>query len=205
MSEEDWKSIHLNWIKRNPNFVPKNGDDLSEPYYEIMKFTYQNPNATQVYAKRCLVEDIEWKKKSDKIISELFAINQSSISHFITIGFNHQTWSVSQCVNLINLIMNFDWVDGGKAVFELNRENGQHPHCHFLIQSKLPKSKIIEKIWAAKGIKKIVLQKSFIDYKVAMPYHDKYVLGDKQDDKLKYVEMDRQWREKNNIKHLFEK
>jgi len=202
---EDYKSLHLNWIKSNKNFVPKNGNDLSEPYYDIMRFTYQQPNSSQNYAKICLIEDIEWKKKSCKVLGELSIATSSSTRHFVTIGFNHQTWSVASCVAVIKRIMALDWIDNATAVFELHRENGEHPHCHFLIDTKFTKSKILEKLWAVKDIKKIVLQKSFIDYKVAQDYHVKYINGDKIENKMPYVEKDILWRQENNIEQLFKK
>lgn len=201
----DYKSIHLNWLSTHKDFQPKHSEDWSVSYYEIMKFTYSQSGATQEYAKMCLVEDIDWYNKVRTTLNQLQFPIQPTTKHFVTVGLNHQTWSVSSGVKLIESILSFDWVDKAQAVFELHRENGIHPHIHFLIESNLSKSKILEKIWACKGIKKIVLQKSFIDYKLAMPYHDKYILGDKTEDKIIYVNKDRVWRVENNIKHLYEK
>lgn len=63
----------------------------------------------------------------------------------------------------------------------------------------------MEKIWAAKGIKKVCLKKSFIDYKIAADYHSDYVNGIKVKEKMKYVEKDIHWRLINNIPEVFEK
>lgn len=205
MNNLDFKSIHLNWLSTHKDFKPRHSEDWDVPYYEIMKFTYSQTNATQEYAQRCFVEDMTWHKQVQTVINEYLTAKTSSVRHFITIGLNHQTWSIPLGIKLIETILHFDWVESGKAVFELHRENGIHPHIHFLIDSKLPKSKILEKIWATKGIKKIVLQKSFIDYKPAMPYHEKYIVGDKTEDKIIYVNKDSVWRVENNIKHLYEK
>lgn len=207
---EDWVTLHLQWIKRNKDFLPREQNWLTDDvtYYERMSMLYQcqkhHPHINK-YARQSLALDVDWFQKSKKILFDIYRLNETPTQHFITIGFNHQTWSIDKCVSLINLILGFDWIDTGKAVFELHRENGEHPHCHFLIQSSLSKSKILEKIWAAKGIKKIVLQKSFIDYKVALPVHDRYVEGDKTEAKLPFCKKDAEWRTKNNIKHLFEK
>lgn len=205
---EDWKSIHLSWIKSHQNFVPKYAYDYTVPYYDIMHQVYQNPNCTQAWAENCYLRDVEWDEKSKLLKKKvkdqvLKGISMPCSTHFITIGFNHQTWNKHKCVELINHILSFTWIEKATAVFELYRENGEHPHCHILLESSLPKSTIINKIWAAKGIKRIVLQKSFIDYKVALPVHTEYVKGNKQEAKLPYVEMDREWREKNDIPHNF--
>jgi len=201
---EDWKSAHLKWISDNPKFVSKTySGDVS--YLEIMKQVYENEKASQEYAKLTFAQDLQWKKKSNKLLLELERELSTTTSHFITIGFNHQTWNIEQCVFVIDNIMAFDWISSGRAVFELHRENGEHPHCHFLIESVLPKSKILEKIWACKGIKKCVLKKSFIDYKSENQNHRNYIHGKKTEDKMKYVELDREWRSNNNIKQYWQK
>ena len=144
-------------------------------------------------------------KKSNNLLFQLEKELSATTSHFVTIGFNHQTWNIPQCVGVIETIMSCDWITSGRAVFELHRSNGLHPHCHFLIDSVLPKSKILEKIWAIKNIKKVVLNKSFIDYKIKNQSHDNYIHGNKVEEKMQYVELDRIWRDKNNIKQFWEK
>jgi hypothetical protein len=200
---ENYKSLHLAWVKSHPTFVPKYSEDYTLPYYDILRELYNHPACSNEFAKKCLVSDLDWKKKSEKLLNELYFTQPTK--HFVTIGFNHQTWTVGKCVALIQNILTFDWITGAKCVFEKHRENGEHPHVHLLIDSILPKSKILEKIWAAKGIKKLVLKKSFIDYKPAMDYHEKYILGDKQEAKIPYIEKDRIWRQENQINHLYEK
>jgi len=202
---DDYKSLHLFWINGHKNFVPRNGDDLSVSYYDIMSFTYKQPNATQAYAKKCLDNDKAWFAKCCKYISDMNLEMVPVTKHFVTIGFNHQTWSVATCVAVIKRILALSWIDNATAVFELHRENGEHPHCHFLIDTKFTKSKILEKLWAVRDIKRIVLQKAFIDYKVAQPYHVKYIHGDKVEEKMPFVEKDKLWRQQNNIEQLFEK
>jgi len=124
---------------------------------------------------------------------------------FITIGFNHQTWDIPSCVKVIYKILSFDWVDSGTGVFELYRTNGEHPHVHLLLDlnQDLSKSKLLEKIWATAGIKKVVLKKPFIDIKVAEEYHHNYIIGIKKPEKMPYCERDAEWREQNKIPHQF--
>lgn len=203
--EKDWKSCHLSWIKDHKDFVPKHHIGFTESYYDIMEEIYNHPACSQSYAENCYYRDECWMKEKNEMKMLILKRVNAKTSHFVTIGFNHQTWSIDKCVKVIETIMSFDWIEKGKAVFELHRANGQHPHCHFLIDSILPKSKILEKLWATKGIKKIVLNKSFIDYKSENHNHRNYINGQKTEDKMEYVRMDEKWREANNIPQFFEK
>lgn len=206
----DYKSLHLQWILKRPNFLPQ-GDHYDD-YHLVMWTLYQKPNVTQELAKTFFEYDRKCILVYDQLISELNKqdlkeINSKSDKLFITIGFNHQTWTISDCVKVIENIIAFDWIKSCTAKFELFRENGEHPHCHFLIEltHKIPKSKVLEKLWATKGIKKVCLKKSFIDYKIAEAYHDDYVNGIKKESKMKYVALDQEWRLINNVPEVFQK
>jgi len=134
-------------------------------------------------------------------------VKPPSISYFITVGFNHQTWSVRACLSVIETICANKIFENIKGVFEYYRENGEHPHVHFLCRlfDNLPKSKVLEKLWATKGIKQVVLAKSFIDIKVAGLQHDNYINGDKTESKLILCQKDKEFRKKNNIPEFFSK
>lgn len=206
----DYKSLHLQWILRHPNFLPF-GDHYDD-YHMVMDVLYRKPNVTQDLAKMFFESDRKCLLKYDQAMNllnrqDLKDLNSETNKLFITIGFNHQTWDIPSCVKVIERILDFDWVKNGKARFELFRQNGEHPHCHFLIETthNIPKSKVLEKIWATKGIKKVCLKKSFIDYKVAGDHHDDYINGIKVIEKMKYVEQDIEWRAANGIKEVFEK
>lgn len=207
----DYKSLHLTWLSSHRNFVPKNHHLYNGlPYHEIMEYIYRRPDCSQDCAKNFFDADLEWNKQSVTQIAEVTKAlykNDPRAPVFFTIGFNHQTWDIPSCVKVIQKICSFDWIQSIRAVFELHRDNGLHPHCHMLIVPSVPltKSKMIEKVWAAAGIKKVCLKKSFLDYKVASDYHHKYILGEKQENKMKYVEQDIAWREKNGIPQYFEK
>lgn len=202
---EDWKSAHLAWLLKHSGFCPKDSQLYTESHFDIMKQIYSKPACSQEFARTMFLRDLEWYRKSQRLEMELLKQLDSNTEHFVTIGFNHQTWSIQKCVSVIENILSFDWINKAKAVFELYRVNGEHPHVHILLESVLPKSKILEKIWATKGIKKVVLSKSFIDYKSKNQSHDNYINGQKTDEKMKYVQMDSEWREKNNIPHCFQK
>lgn len=201
----DYCSEHLAWIGRTKSFIPRYAYDYEAgSYLEVMKMVYkncQNNENIQGFAKACYEADKKWHR--DCYNNNLMA--ETAISHFVTLNFNHQTWSIKKCLDLLNRILSFDWIESAKCAFELHRANGDHPHIHMLIESKECKSKVLEKIWATAGIKKIMLKKSFIDYKIGLPCHQKYIVGDKQESKMPYVEKDRLWRKENNIQELYEK
>lgn len=202
---QDWKAAHLCWISDRKSFVPKDFVGFTESYFDIMEQIYSNKACSQMYAKRCYLADLKWLEDKTKMNYQLKKELDIKHQHFITIGFNHQTWSIDKCVAVIEKIMSFSWILKGRAVFELHRSNGEHPHCHFLIECLEPKSKILEKLWATKGLKKVVLSKSFIDYKEVNHNHSNYIMGIKQEDKMPFVEKDKEWREANNIKEYWEK
>lgn len=206
----DYKALHLQWILRHPNFLPQ-GDHYDD-YHLVMDTLYRKPNVTQNLAQMFFESDRKCLLKYDQFIKELNKqdlkeINSETNKYFITIGFNHQTWDIPSCVKVIETIIGFDWVKTAEARFELFRENGRHPHVHFLIDPthQIPKSKVLEKIWATKGIKKVCLKKSFIDFKIAADYHSDYIKLLKKDSKMQYVKEDIEWRDQNKIPQVFEK
>jgi len=205
----DYKSLHLAFLKSNPQFCPKFSQDYSEPYFNIMSELYRNRHVTNIHAQMFYEADMQWKKVcADAIKSHIKQAhkNDPSAPVFVTIGFNHQTWNIASCVKVIETITKHKFIKTIYAVFEYHRENGLHPHVHMLITPSEPitKSKLIEKIWATAGIKKVVLKKSFIDYKIACDYHHNYILGEKQESKLQYVQQDKEWRFENGIPEFWE-
>lgn len=101
-------------------------------------------------------------------------------------------------------------------MLEKHRENGIHHHTHFLVtfHDKVYKSKLIDWIYQCKGVKQVCLNKNFIDIlgpvnskKPYQPYekYDEYIKGNKKEDKRKYIEMDKKWRNENQVAHIFRK
>ena len=90
-------------------------------------------------------------------------------------------------------------------VLEKHRENGIHHHSHILVKmvSPLAKSKVIQYVFQTAGMKAVCLGKNFIDVRGSgnnsYENYEKYINGDKKDEKLKYCEMDRKWRLENNL------
>jgi len=204
----DFKSAHLSWISQETKkgFIPKEYVDwkYNISYLEMMRFTYSQPACTQEIAemfynadKKYVLDKLKISRSIDKKLQMLESTPDGR--WFVTIGFNHQTWNIQKCIKCIEKILGMDWIIKAKANFELFRENGEHPHIHFLLETKEPKSRILDKLFRPKYVKDIVLARSFIDVKEAQPFHDKYINLDKQTLKQEYVEKDKEWRKKHNI------
>jgi len=74
-----------------------------------------------------------------------------------------------------------------------------NPHCHFYIETKECKSKVLDKLWRPKYVKEIVLQRTFIDIKQAEAQHLPYINLEKQTSKQECIKKDIEWRKQNNI------
>lgn len=134
---------------------------------------------------------------------------------FITIGFNEQTITEKQMMDVSQRVGELKYFSSCEYVLEKHRENGIHHHTHFLVKfhQKIYRSKLIDWIYQVKGMKNICLQKTFIDvlgpinpkkqHQPFQVYHD-YIRGNKREEKLKYVVLDDQWREKSGIKKLYQ-
>lgn len=199
-------AAHLDWINKNPKFLPQGLTCIGQTYLDIMKELYTHHRQ---YLTPLIVDGMRRNdEKFQKQIADYAKLSSvpDKYSYFVTIGFNHQTWSIPACVAIIHKILSFNWIVSCRAVFELHRENGEHPHVHFLLTTdgvQYP-SKVVEKLWG-KYIKKLVLKRSFIDVKTAGEQHKKYIMLDKVPEKLPYVERDKIWRLENSILEFFVK
>lgn len=217
-----FRDAHLLWVKNHKEFAEQINnhtetlygyiDVLREMYFGHIHWLESKGLPTDVYnremermAEKQLRDDMARFAEAQQALVQVALPQTEKPDWFITLGFNHQTWDVQKCSEIINKVLSLPFIKDAEAVFELYRQNGEHPHCHFYIETinKIPKSKILEKIWAVAGIKKVILNKNFIDIKIAQPIHKKYVKGEKRDEKLEYVEKDKVWRKENNIPDLF--
>jgi len=96
-------------------------------------------------------------------------------------------------------------------------ENGKiyvHNHIHFLFTfyKTTPPSNMINKIFSARGVADYCGGCNFVDYKGPQKPNSKYapyqichayIRGQKTDDKLECIELDKKWREANKIDHLY--
>lgn len=183
---------------------------LKNPYQYVYNYFASDVMAykkmTTIYKD---IENFEKKLIGDKITEDHWA--------FITIGLNEQEVTPEKILKLSLDIQKMKYFKECNFVIERNRENGIHHHVHFLIKyfEKPVYSKIIGWIYQVtqkKIHKGLVLQKNYIDYlgpenkkKLHQPfdvYYD-YIRGIKKTEKLKYVALDKIWREENNLEHLY--
>jgi len=204
-------TLHLQWIRSHPLFIPESQiPEQYQTYYEFMVTVYNGTtnSACDMLANIYFADDLRFHESYETRLAAAkiqYQIGNKLFNHFVTIGFNHQTYTIPKCKAVIETILSFPWVVKCRAVFEMHRENGIHPHVHFVITTDITKSKVIEKIWATAGIKKIVLKKSFIDCKPALPVHFNYVLLIKQESKQQYIVKDIAFRKANDIPEFYEK
>lgn len=209
---------HLEWISQISKNTGYSFGGIHKwrgiSYYDCMLNLYQSYEQINNDAQRWYDADkleyhasCERRKQHDKAIMKRLGFGEEILPLFITLGFNHQTWTINSCLKVIETITTLGWIKSCRAVFEVHRENGFHPHCHIYIEpnERLTKSKVLEKLWAVKGIKKVILSNNgkkcstFIDYKLAEPRHIEYIMLRKQCKKMPFVELDNKWREENNI------
>lgn len=210
---------HLNWIKVNPNYIPEDGLTIVNSgggsrtisYIESMTTLYltepwkSHPQGERL-ARQWHLSDIKYKEKLRKRTVELTneALKDSPREYFVTIGFLDESKPID-LANIVKTIISYDWIIKFQAVLEFHTNKGVHPHVHMYLSCNLAKSKVIEKLFACKGIKKVCKGKNFIDVKVGIEEHKQYILGIKQESKIDYIISDRKFRDINGIPHLFEK
>ncbi len=222
---------HLNWVKARPNFISRSWERMPQhvsrkgdyqpgglqdanqtcSYFEMLESVYAHqyefPDVINNMAEEWYIADLKQCEEMETLKTKILSKSHEQPPEvFLTIGFNHQVWTIPKVIEIIQRVIDNKFVISGNGVFELFRQNGEHPHVHFVLQhSPMSKSKFLEKIWAIKGIKNVVLKKSFIDYKIATSVHKEYILGIKQQSKMIYVERDKAYRNANDIPHLFYK
>lgn len=212
----DYKNEYLQWINNNKSFVPKGGYPKECTYLELMTEIVNAKACTQEIAKMFYDADRKWKLECEKQIRhtaiEDYKSKNVSGQYFCTLNFNHQTFSVSACVKIVEKILSkYDWVISGEAVFENYRIDEktnkvyEHPHCHMILDivGHHAPSKIAEKLYRVGGMKDYILKKSFVDAKFALGQHYLYIKGQKTDNKMDCCARDKIWREKNGIQHNY--
>lgn len=128
--------------------------------------------------------------------------------YFITVGYDDENITVDKIRKYSLAVANSKYLDDVKYVNEKFRKNDKgeiyvHHHTHFLVKCELPRSRVIDKVYAT--VNKVVKGKNFVDVKSSKDrvgsYQDKlkYINGDKQESKMECVRLDRIWRSENNL------
>jgi len=205
---------HLQWIRNHPNFIPSEGNTIDNtttgggriiPHYDTMTLVYSNPNSYQL-AEGWFRDDVRHFNTVQQRMRqcEYDFSRDAPKCYFLTVNFANQT-TVDQARQIADRILTYEWCIKLQGVLEFNTAEGYHPHFHAVIYTNVTRSKLIEKVFAVKDLKKYCSKKNFIDAKEGLPYHLEYVKGIKTDTKEAYILADRELRDKHNIPHLYQK
>ena len=219
--ELDYERLLVTHYNNKPNH---RGDEDLERYYseiEIMKHYEKNwehyicgeePEEKINYNKYAYVllwqERDKCRKDSEnqKTLMEVFkGSTENPPFYFITINYPKELSQLKLLKEITVNISNQAWVETIEYVYEYHTKNGGHPHCHMLIiaREKMPPSKVIDKIFAVKGLKKLIAGKQCIDLaknrdKTIQDYRN-YINGAKKDSKKENCQLDEEWRIENNL------
>lgn len=198
---EIMKSYYADTVSRiqkgNLNYLPRILEDI---YKDDLKKSQKLDDVSLA-----LASDIKALKLSQ---------NDQPLYAFITVGWNEQTVTPKKMLAASQNILNLKYFSTAFMVLEKHRENGIHHHTHFLVEftEKLHVSKVLGWIFQTKGVQEICLKQNFIDYlgpqngkKPYQTYSDyvQYINGNKKEAKLKYVALDKIWRDEHKIKDIY--
>lgn len=134
---------------------------------------------------------------------------------FITLNFSPDT-QVTKMLEETNRIVSLSVFSRCKLTycFEYYTSDGTHPHVHILVEllktGTIPMSSILEKIYQKKSLRDIM--KDNIKFSWASDYKKRsqsravclaYVTGNKCDDKNPKTELDKKWRQENNLEQMY--
>lgn len=129
----------------------------------------------------------------------------ASLYYFVTINYPAELTDLHRIKEITTNINKLEWIESIEYVYEFYTKSGGHPHCHMLIipKEKMPKSRVIDKIFAVKGLKKLVPGKQAIDVadnrdKTIQDYRN-YINGAKRESKTGFVAQDIEWRQLNGL------
>lgn len=124
--------------------------------------------------------------------------------YFVTIGFDDNTITIPAIRNTLKRLNEVSGLELDSIVAEKFRKdnNGkiyEHHHIHALYNTDFAKSKVIQYIY--QKVQKLVQGKNFIDVKNEQSFesYKQYILGNKTSTKLECIQLDKIWREKNNL------
>lgn len=175
----------------DPGYIPIDQKDLYESCIDSMRIA--------IYEAICVRRE---KRKLEKLIQ-----GDDAKHWFVTVGLDDKQFKDDNEALIINplvkKLVDTPGIENVKFVVEKFRKNDKneiyiHRHIHFVFESNMRKSKIVQYFF--QKAKKYVAAQNFIDVKPD-PFCDrhKYVAGDKAPHKLECVEKDRSWRKEKNI------
>lgn len=127
---------------------------------------------------------------------------------FVTVGFNDSIVTDVNETGVFNAVVAKVIGTAGfmdvKFVCEKHRVNGIHRHIHFLIKTDLKKSKIIQ--YVHQKTKAYTYGSQCVDVKTwkdaRLEVYENYISGNKKEEKMSYVEKDKEWRRACGIREM---
>lgn len=208
---QDYKKAHIDWAKKHDYSPPGHYDTYMtpSPYWQVLEHIYYSfkPELTynQQFAMLLFNEDKRIRNASINLASP-----PKTIDVWITIGFIKENRNFDKMVKFVRNILSSKWVkSGSKAVLEFHGSKGWRPHTHMLLKcdpsvkyTSNVKDKLAKKLLGKEFIG-LMEGTNNIEYSNAYDYHNDYLSGNKQDSKIEFVNQDRDFRDLNQIPHIF--
>jgi len=215
-SDVDYEPLLLTFYDNKPNHK---GDEDTQRWIDCKEILidYQrcNPHEDKIDFNKLAF--VHLREERSRIVKEssvqqklkeiLKPVVENSPFYFITINYPKELTELEKLKEITSNISQLQWIDTIEYVYEYHTKTGGHPHCHMLIvaREKMPPSKVIDKIFAVKGLKKLIAGKQCVDLaknrdKTLQNYRD-YINGAKTESKTENCELDREWRIKNNLEY----
>lgn len=176
-------------------------------YYEVIEQIVRNPNCTDKFVRELWEADAAYIKKIRSACKSQ-ELPLCGNKFFITITTDKERATPSKLLKFLYWLRDkCKWVKTMTAVIENHRENGIILHTHILLETTEDSeikygSKVKDKLWGLKMLKELIGGSNYIDYMFASERHEKYIRGEKRDEKMEYVIKDREWRKAHNIPEL---
>lgn len=190
-------------FKEMTNTLEKQGKDKNKYFYEwIVGYAYE-----------------EFKRKEQKSVIEQMRDNLKNINkkvkyQWITIGWNDEKISIEKMKELSNKFSKLAIFSKCKVkyVLEKHRDNGIHHHTHFLLvsESVVSFSQILQQTFRISTMSDYT-KENFVDIKQSwrtknmapLETYENYLIGNKKEEKMTFVQEDDHWRASNDIMRLY--
>lgn len=214
----DYRSLHLEWIKKHKSFKPKGGLTLDvktgrstwNTYYEQMEAMYRDCYKLHKTAYILLKDDIKHFNVDEDIddkVNTILGLTPTE-KYFITFNFNDDNFDLDKIMPAFERLRDKSYINKMDAVFEYHGSKSNHPHIHMILEVSGPDRTYgrFKKLLTRTQLYKLLAADNFFDIKKFIAdRHEDYVDGNKKEDKIKLVELDKEWRAKLNLLDIYTK
>ena len=161
----------------------------------------------EMYCGNCLKYWIQVKKGESGLqvaLAKMMGVDTDPF-YFVTVNYSKDFTDFEAMKKVVSALEALKWIKEIECVHEYHGTDSNHPHTHMLIigRKKMPPSEVIDKVYAVKGLAKLIGGKNFVHLaknrdKTISDYRA-YIQGAKTDTKLENVAKDIEWRQKNNL------